>query len=103
MSDTLTPAQRVRTGAEFCARVFNEHQPQLAREYATPDVVWHGGSLGTVSGVDGLTGLLTAFIGALPHLHADEQDVIASDALVVMRLVVSATHEADLLGIPATG
>ena len=103
MSDTLTTEQRVAIAREFVNRVFNEHQPQLAREYATRDVVWHGGSLGTVSGVDALTGLLTAFIGALPDLHADEQDVITSDDLVVMRLVVSATHEGDLLGIPATG
>jgi predicted ester cyclase len=29
--------------------------------------------------------------------------VIASDDLVAMRLVVTATHKGDLLGIPATG
>src|ERR1700745_2373166 len=90
MSDTLTTDQRVAIAREFVNRVFNEHRPQLAREYATPDVVWHGGSLGTVSGVDDLTGLLAAFIGALPDLHADEQDVIASADLVVIRLVVGA-------------
>src|ERR1700749_329156 len=87
MSDPLTTDQRVAVAREFVDRVFNEHQPQLAREYATPDVVWHGGSLGSVEGVDDLAGLLTAFIGALPDLHADEQDVIASDDLVAMRLV----------------
>jgi predicted ester cyclase len=103
MSGTLTTDGRVAIAREYCKRVFNEHQPQLTPEYVTPDVVWHGGSLGTVSGVDGLTGLLTAFLGALPDLHAEEQDVVASGNLVVMRLVVSATHQGDLLGIPATG
>src|ERR1700761_7126030 len=103
MSSTLTTDRRAATAREFVPRVFNRPQPQLAREYVTPDVVWHGGSLGTVSGVDGLAELLTTFIGALPDLQADEQDVIASDDLVVMRLVVSATQEGDLLGIPATG
>jgi predicted ester cyclase len=103
VSDARTTDRRVGIAREFVARVFNGHQPQLAREYVTPEVVWHGGSLGTVSGVDGLTGLLNAFLGALPDLRAEEQDVIASDDLVVMRLVVSATHEGDLLGIPATG
>jgi predicted ester cyclase len=72
-------------------------------EYFTPDVVWHGGSLGTVSGIENMTGLLTGFLGALPDLRAEEQGVIASDDLVVMRLVVNATHKGDLLGIPATG
>ncbi len=50
-----------------------------------------------------MTGLLTGFLGALPDLRAEEQGVIASDDLVVMRLVVTATHKGDLLGIPATG
>src|SRR5262245_20546156 len=67
MSDTLTTDQRVAIARYFVNRVFNEHQPELAREYVTPGVVWHGGSLGTVSGVDGLTGLLTAFIPGRAH------------------------------------
>jgi predicted ester cyclase len=50
-----------------------------------------------------MTGLLTGFLGALPDLRVEDQGVIASDDLVVMRLVVTATHEGDLLGIPATG
>jgi len=64
--------------------------------------VWHGGSLGTVSGAANLAGLLRVFIGALPDLHAVEQDVVASADLVVLRLVVTATQRGDLLGIPAT-
>jgi len=54
---SVTTEERVAIAREYCNRVFNEHQPQLALEYVTPDVVWHGGSLGTVSGVDDLTGL----------------------------------------------
>ena len=50
-----------------------------------------------------MTGLLRSFIGALPDLNAVEQDIVASDDLVVMRLVVSAAQQSDLLGIPATG
>ncbi len=51
---------------------------------------------------DNLTGLLTSFVGALPDIHAAEQDVVASDDLVAIRLVVTATQTGDLLGIPAT-
>ena len=72
-------------------------------EYFTPQMAWHGGSLGNINGAENVTALLRTFIGALPDLVAIEQDVIASDDLVVMRLVVRATHEGDLLGIPATG
>jgi len=50
-----------------------------------------------------MIGLLTGFLGALPDLRSEEQDVMAGDDLVVMRLVVTAIHKGDLLGIPATG
>jgi predicted ester cyclase len=103
VSQTLTVEQRIAVARDYTTYVFNEHHPERAREYVTSDVVWHGGSLGTVSGVENLTGLLTSFLGALPDLRAEEQDVVASRDLVAMRFVVTATQHADLLGIPAAG
>jgi predicted ester cyclase len=103
MSATVSTDQRLAAVRDFIARVFNERMPERAREHMTPDVVWHGGSLGTVSGIDGMVALLTQFLGALSGLHAEEQEVIASGDLVAVRLVVSATHTGDLLGIAATG
>ena len=103
MSQTPAVDERVEVAREYVRVVFNGHQPDRARDYCTDDVVWHGNSLGEVSGVENLTALLTAFLGALPDLVAEEQDVIASDDLVVVRLIVTATHRGDLLGIPATG
>jgi len=103
LSDASSTEGKVAIAREFVARVFNEHQPELAIEYFTPQMTWHGGSLGTITGAENVTGLLRSFIGALPDLNAVEQDVVASDDLVVMRLVVSATQQSDLLGIPATG
>jgi predicted ester cyclase len=103
MSEASSTEAKVAIARDFVARVFNGHPPELATEYFTPQMTWHGGSLGTISGAENVTGLLHSFIGALPDLNADEQDIVASDDLVVMRLVVSATQHGDLLGIPATG
>jgi predicted ester cyclase len=88
---------------EYTRRVFNEHNPDLASDYVTPDVKWHGGTLGTVEGVENLVGLLRGFIGALPDLNAQEQDIVAEGATVAVRFVVEATHEGELLGIAPTG
>ncbi len=44
-----------------------------------------------------------AKVFALPNTHTEEQDVIASDEIVAVRLVVSTTQTGDLLGIPASG
>jgi steroid delta-isomerase-like uncharacterized protein len=103
MRQTLRVDERAELARDYVRVVFNGHQPDRAGDYCTDDVVWHGNSLGEVSGVENLTALLTAFLGALPDLVAEEQDVIASDDLVVVRLIVTATHRGDLLGIPATG
>jgi steroid delta-isomerase-like uncharacterized protein len=103
MSETLTTDQRVNTARAYVAQVFNGGDAERAREFFTPDVVWHGGALGTVSGVDNIVPVLAGFIGALENIHAEEQDVIASGDLVAIRLVVSATHTGNLLGVPATG
>ena len=100
---TRTTEQRVAVAREFVARVFNGHDPGRARDFFTADAKWHGGALGTIVGVDNIVGLLTGFIGALSDIRADEQDVIASQDLVAVRLVVSATQTGDVLGIPATG
>jgi steroid delta-isomerase-like uncharacterized protein len=87
----------------YIEQVFNQHKPDSAADFVTRDVVWHGGGLGDIAGVGGLVGLLKSFIGALPDLHAAEQDIAAEDDLVVMRLVVSATVKGVLLGVPADG
>ena len=50
-----------------------------------------------------LVGLLRGFIGALPDLNAQEQDIVAQGDTVAVRFVVEATHEGDLLGIAPTG
>ncbi len=88
---------------EYTQRVFNEHNPDLASAYLTPGVKWHGGTLGTVEGLENVTALLRGFIGALPDLHAAEQDVVAAGDTVAVRYVVEATHEGNLLGIAPTG
>jgi len=88
---------------EYVQKVFNEHNPTLARKYCTPDVKWHGGTLGTMDGIDNLTGLLTGFIAAFPDLHAKEYDIIAEGDKVAVRFVVEATHTGNLVGIEPTG
>lgn len=87
---------------DYIAQVFNAHRPDLGASFVTPDVVWHGNTLGEIKGVENVTGLLTGFIGALPDLEAVEKDVVAENDLVMVRLVVTATHKGDLLGVKAT-
>ena len=56
-----------------------------------------------MNGLDNIVPVLAGFVGALENIDSEVQDVIASDDLVALRLVVTATHTGNLLGIPATG
>jgi predicted ester cyclase len=87
----------------YTRTVFNEHQTDRAAEFLAPGVKWHGGTLGTVAGVDNVAGMVRGFVGGLPDLTATEQDIVAEGDTVAVRLVVEATHRGPLLGIAATG
>ncbi|MFE9444408.1 ester cyclase [Streptomyces sp. NPDC006602] len=88
---------------DYAAQVFNGHQPELAVKFVTPDFVWHGGFMGTVSGVEGLVGLIGSWIESMPNLNAEELDILAEGDLVTVRYFVTATVRGSLLGIPADG
>jgi steroid delta-isomerase-like uncharacterized protein len=103
MSETVSVDRKVAVARAYVDEVFNGRDAERAREFFAPDVVWHGGALGTISGVDNLVPVLDGFISALTDIQSEVQDVIASDHLVALRLLVNATHTGNLVGVPATG
>jgi predicted ester cyclase len=103
MASEVAVRSNIETVREYTQRVFNEHDPDLASEYLAPEVKWHGGLLGAVEGVANVTEMLRGFIGALPDLHATEQDAVAAGDTVAVRYVVEATHKGNLLGLEPTG
>ena len=88
---------------QFIDRVFNEHNAGATRDYFSPDVKWHGGTLGTIEGSDAMTAFYGTLFTALPDLHATTLDVIADGDTVWCRFVVEGTSEGSLFGFPATG
>ncbi|MFI9386680.1 ester cyclase [Kutzneria sp. NPDC052558] len=88
--------------AAFMADVLNGHHGDHATRYLTPDMQWHGGTVGTVAGASNVAGLMTTVVTSIPDLHAAVEDVVAQGDEVVVRLVVTGTQKGDLLGIPAS-
>jgi steroid delta-isomerase-like uncharacterized protein len=103
MTSQNATEENKRIVREFIEAAFNKHQPDKAGEYMTPDIKWHGGTLGTVEGRDNFVGLIGAIVTALPDLRNVELDIIAERDIVSVRAVVDGTHRGDLLGIPASG
>jgi len=103
MVQTISTEQRINVARDYVKRVFVGRNAEAAREFFTADVAWHGGALGTVTGVDNIVPVLAGFVGALENIKSEVQDVIASNDLVALRLIVTAKQTGNLLGIPATG
>src|SRR2546429_8772641 len=70
MIKTLSTEERVGIARDYLARVFNGSNAERAREFFTPDVVWHGGALGTVTGVDTIVPVLGGVLRAAPGVQA---------------------------------
>ena len=87
----------------FLQDVINEHHGDAAASYLTPDMQWHGGTVGTVTGSANVAGLFAGVVASLPNVHATVEDIFGQGDQVVVRVVVSGTQEGALLGIPASG
>jgi len=61
----------------FIETAFNKHQTDRVGDHLTPDMKWHGGTLGTVEGRDNFVALVGVIVSALPDLRNVEQDIIA--------------------------
>jgi predicted ester cyclase len=88
---------------DLIARFFNGHNPDLAPAFFDPYFCWHGGSVGTIQGIDGYAAVMRQFFAALPDAEAIEQDAAQDGDTVTMRFVVQGTHTGALWGIAPTG
>jgi steroid delta-isomerase-like uncharacterized protein len=88
---------------EFIDRVFNEHNAQATGDFFTPDVKWHGGTLGTIEGSDAMTSFYGDLFAALPDIHITTLAIAADEDTVWCRFVIEGTNEGSLFGFPATG
>jgi predicted SnoaL-like aldol condensation-catalyzing enzyme len=68
-NQTMTTANKELV-EEFIRRVFNEHNADATPDYFSPEVLWHGGTLGTIAGSDAMTRFYKDLFAALPDLHA---------------------------------
>jgi hypothetical protein len=72
-----TPVTNLAIAREYIDRVFNPHRPEVAAEYFTPNVKWHGRTLGPIDGPDSVVAPLQGFTGGPPDLNAVEEQAFA--------------------------
>ena len=75
----------------------------LEELYAASAYVWHGPGVFPDLDRAGMKQMMPAFFTALPDLHYTVEDLIAEGDKVVSRFTARATHQGEIMGVPATG
>lgn len=104
-ADAQSVAQRnAAIGQRYFEEVWNQGRVDVLDELLAPTYVNHTPSTpDPPPGPDGLKPIVLAMRRAFPDLHYEIQDVVATNDTVVLRVVMTGTHRADLFGLPATG
>jgi limonene-1,2-epoxide hydrolase len=55
MANQATITAKKELVRQFIDQVLNEHNAGATQDYFSPDVQWHGGTLGTIEGSDAMT------------------------------------------------
>jgi steroid delta-isomerase-like uncharacterized protein len=87
----------------FFQEVVNEGRVDVIPELTTEDFVEHETMPGAPEGREAVSWFVTSFRNAVPHLHAEVDDLIAEGDKLAVRSTWSGTHEGDLFGLAGTG
>jgi steroid delta-isomerase-like uncharacterized protein len=82
---------------------FNQGNLDVWDELVAPDFVNHSAPPGVPPTREGWKQVAAMFRAAFPDMHLHVEDEIAEADLVTTRYTGHGTHQAELMGIPATG
>jgi len=77
----------------FIEEIFNKHNLSVIENYLTPQAG---------KGNEGFKQFLSAFFNAFPDWHANLEQIVAENNLVVIFLNGSGTHQGEFQGMPPT-
>jgi acetyl esterase len=88
----------------FIDGAVNGGDPAVIDETWAKDMTWHGGSMGTVEGLDAYKAFVAANAsGAFADMRLEVHEIVAAGDKVVVRFTNSGTNVGPFLGNPPTG
>lgn len=100
-SDDAAPVAVVR---RFIDQVVNRANFAALDDIWATNLVWHGGSMGDIHGLDAFKQHMTANAGnAFTNMHLHIDDIVATGDKVVLRFTNSGTQSGPFMGTPASG
>jgi predicted ester cyclase len=88
---------------EYCAEVINKHDQTALPKYMSADAIDHAAPPGFPQGHQGAAMMFGMYWGAFPTIRYEFNDMIAEGDRVVVRALLTGTHDGPFMGLPATG
>jgi len=82
--------------------IYNSNNLGALGEVLAPDFVPHTLQPGVQPTIEGFKQLHMGTVAAYPDFHVAIEDLIAEGDKVVMRFLITGTHQGDFMGIPPT-
>ena len=99
--------ESLEANRHFIERYYNELWNQwrfdLAAQYLSDSVTFHGSVGVSVKGVDGFRSYMRLIQAAFPDFHNTVEEMIAEGSRVAARLTYRGTHRGEIFGVKPTG
>ena len=90
--------------SRYNEQVWNHGRLDLANEFLAEDVIEHGApQIPGMNGRDSLKAIIAGLQKSMADVQVTLHEVIAEDDKVVTYWTMKATHQGELMGVPATG
>ena len=85
----------------FVEEIFNARKTELAKNFVTPDIIYHG-MAEEVRSLEEFKRGVAKDLSAFPDMKVTVLDVFGEQNKIAIRWTLQATHERDFAGFPAT-
>lgn len=97
----MSYAQNKTIARKFVEEIFNERKTELAKNFVTPNIVYHGMGEEARS-LEEFKQWVDEDLSAFPDMKITILDDVGEQDKIAIRWTINATHEKDFAGLPAT-
>jgi|SRR3954447_20093247 steroid delta-isomerase-like uncharacterized protein len=97
----MSSTEQKTIARRFVEDVFNARKTEMAKNYVTPDIVYHG-MAEEVRGLERFKQWVAEDLSAFPDMNIAILDDFGEENKIAIRWSLKATHEKDFAGFPAT-
>src|SRR5215210_9556526 len=97
----MSNTQNKTIAREFVEEIFNARKTEMAKDFVTPDIIYHG-MAEEVRSLEEFKRWVAEDLTAFPDMKVTIEDEFGEENKVAIRWALKATHEKDFADFPAT-